>query len=229
MFYIAILALLPKYVRKNGLNIEGLLPYWNFVLFVGSCLGAGTYLFIMVRKHYGSSYYQMICDPEGEAYEGLFGFMAFAFLISKFMEFGDTIFLIAKKKPIDFLHWYHHLTVMFYTWGSVANRNSLGQWFGLINALVHSLMYYYFWRVSLRHRLSWGIVVTVFQTTQMGIGLVLLASWVHYWSAGMECGSEDPMMTVVAGIVMYGSYLFLFLRFFVKRYLSKTHKTSKTQ
>lgn len=31
-------------------------------------------------------------------------------------EFGDTWLLVLKKKPIIFLHWYHHMTVLLYSW-----------------------------------------------------------------------------------------------------------------
>uniref|UniRef100_A0A914R0T5 Elongation of very long chain fatty acids protein n=1 Tax=Parascaris equorum TaxID=6256 RepID=A0A914R0T5_PAREQ len=32
------------------------------------------------------------------------------------MEFGDTAFIVLRKRPLLFLHWYHHVTVLVYTW-----------------------------------------------------------------------------------------------------------------
>lgn len=43
---------------------------------------------------------------------------AFAFAASKVVELGDTIFLLMRKKPLIFLHWYHHAVVLIYSWNS---------------------------------------------------------------------------------------------------------------
>lgn len=34
------------------------------------------------------------------------------FVISKLVELGDTVFLWLDKKPVKFLHWFHHATVL---------------------------------------------------------------------------------------------------------------------
>ena len=33
------------------------------------------------------------------------------FAISKLVEYGDTVFLVLRKRPVTFLHWFHHTTV----------------------------------------------------------------------------------------------------------------------
>lgn len=38
------------------------------------------------------------------------------FALSKPIELLDTLFLILRKRPVIFLHWYHHVTVLLYTW-----------------------------------------------------------------------------------------------------------------
>lgn len=38
------------------------------------------------------------------------------FVFSKVPELGDTVFIILRKRPLIFLHWYHHVTVLLYTW-----------------------------------------------------------------------------------------------------------------
>ncbi|VDK55178.1 unnamed protein product [Gongylonema pulchrum] len=45
-------------------------------------------------------------------------FWACAFAASKIAELGDTIFLVMRKKPLAFLHWYHHAVVLIYSWNA---------------------------------------------------------------------------------------------------------------
>jgi hypothetical protein len=44
-------------------------------------------------------------------------------------ELGDTVFVVLRKKPLIFLHWYHHVTVLLYCWHSYASRSSAGLYF----------------------------------------------------------------------------------------------------
>lgn len=45
-----------------------------------------------------------------------FGWWSEAFMWSKAVELGDTFFLILRKRPVIFLHWYHHVSVLLFTW-----------------------------------------------------------------------------------------------------------------
>ena len=44
------------------------------------------------------------------------GFWATMFVLSKVPELGDTMFVVLRKQPLIFLHWYHHATVLVYCW-----------------------------------------------------------------------------------------------------------------
>uniref|UniRef100_A0A915AJ61 Elongation of very long chain fatty acids protein n=1 Tax=Parascaris univalens TaxID=6257 RepID=A0A915AJ61_PARUN len=45
-------------------------------------------------------------------------FWACAFALSKVAELGDTFFVVMRKKPLIFLHWYHHAVVLVYSWNA---------------------------------------------------------------------------------------------------------------
>ena len=38
------------------------------------------------------------------------------FCLSKIPELVDTALLVLQKKPVIFLHWYHHAVTLFYCW-----------------------------------------------------------------------------------------------------------------
>lgn len=52
-------------------------------------------------------------------------------------ELGDTIFVVLRKKPLIFLHWYHHVTVLLYCWHSYYEQTTYGLYFVSMNYTVH--------------------------------------------------------------------------------------------
>lgn len=65
-------------------------------------------------------------------------------MCSKMVEFGDTFFIILRKKPLIFLHWWHHITVLNAVWLTSFHWDPVGRWFGIVNLGVHALMYSYY-------------------------------------------------------------------------------------
>ena len=66
------------------------------------------------------------------------------FGLSKVPELGDTIFIILRKRPLTFLHVYHHCTVLVFSWYVGAESAQIGRWYCTMNFLIHSLMYCYY-------------------------------------------------------------------------------------
>ena len=77
-------------------------------------------------------YYDYTCYP------------CFIFTLSKAAEFGDTMLILARGRPLRFIQWYHHLLI--YTWAymsyTVPNYVvSATPIFVIVNACVHTIMY----------------------------------------------------------------------------------------
>ena len=125
---------------------------------------------------------------------------------------------------------YHHVSVLAYCW--LAMRSAFpSALFGVLNACVHSVMYYYYGRAAQGARLRFAKFITVIQLSQMVAGLALNVTFVALYALpgggvcdGGEKVREDGTMLFVLGCTaaMYASYLLLFAQFYVQRYASKT-------
>ncbi|OXB71839.1 UNVERIFIED_CONTAM: hypothetical protein H355_005421 [Colinus virginianus] len=138
------------------------------------------------------------------------------FTLSKAIEYGDTVLLALKKKPLIFLHLYHHVTVTLYCWHAQLVRVSVGHYFAFINLGIHAWMYLYYGLAVLfpRHPVlrSWRPLITVSQILQMCVGLCVAA---YALTQGLPA---DEHFNAAVAVAMYISYAFLFVRFFLDSY-----------
>lgn len=157
------------------------------------------------------------------------GFWTWLFVLSKLPELGDTIFIVLRKQPLIFLHWYHHITVLIYSWFSYTEYTSSARWFIVMNYCVHSVMYsYYALRAARYHPPRFiSMLITSLQLTQMIIGCAI-----NVWAQGFlrahgpqSCNISQTNINL--SIAMYFSYFVLFARFFYKTYLSPDGKKSR--
>jgi len=149
------------------------------------------------------------------------GFWNWMFTLSKVPELGDTVFIVLRKQPLIFLHWYHHVTVLLYTWYSYSDYIATARWFVCMNYLVHSIMYSYYALKALRFRVPRFVAmfITTAQLAQMVMG-----SAVNIWAyqvkqAGNECHVSYENIKI--SLIMYTSYFVLFAHFFRRAYMKK--------
>ncbi|XP_041830583.1 elongation of very long chain fatty acids protein 6-like isoform X2 [Melanotaenia boesemani] len=215
--------------ERPKLNLRRPLALWSLSLAVFSIIGAvrtGSYM-LHVLTH--GSFKESVCD--NSFYRApITKFWAYAFAISKAPELGDTMFIILRKQRLIFLHWYHHITVLLYSWYSYKDQVAGGSWFMTMNYMVHSLMYtYYAARAAgLRVPRPCAMIITVAQILQMAMGLAVLGL-VYLWMHEVRCPSN--MGNITWGSLMYLSYLVLFALFFYNSYLkdSSRDKGSKAE
>jgi elongation of very long chain fatty acids protein 6 len=136
-------------------------------------------------------------------------------------ELLDTFFIVVHKKPLIFLHWYHHITVLLYCWHSYVTHTPSGIFFAQMNYGVHSVMYFYYFLMAIKIKPPWAMMVTVLQISQMFVGVALtVLNFIFVGSENCVISHSNNL----AAFLMYGSYLFLFLQFFISRYLVKSKK-----
>jgi elongation of very long chain fatty acids protein 6 len=199
------------------------LVYWNLFLCLFSFAGAlRTVPDLMYRLGSSETLGETICtDPSTSWGVGATGLWVMLFIFSKVPELVDTAFIVLRKRPLLFLHWYHHVTVLLYCWHSYATEASQALYFVAMNYSVHAIMYGYYCLMALKIKPPVPpVVITAAQISQMLVGVVVqVAASVKYFTGAEGCHVNG--WNVFWGGMMYGSYLFLFSQFALRRYLAK--------
>jgi len=208
--------------------LNWLLRYWNlFLTFLSvvMLLGIGISLF---KFNIRAGLFEAVCDSRGERWNGEILFYLVIFAFSKFGELFDTFFLIVRRRPVSFLHWYHHCTVLAYTWFAILVQFSPGNYFSVVNCFVHCIMYWYYYRRACGVYLSYDKFITMIQMLQMILGVIVTAVWtVLHLRDPATCPCRAPWVAIASGTVMYASYFYLFYIFFTKRYQAKGKAVAK--
>ena len=213
---------------RKPLELRGPLFLWNLLLTVFSVIST---LRLVPHIFYGlwlndSSYF--FCRNAYDAFaRGPSGLWANLFVYSKFIELIDTVFLVLRKKPVSFLHWFHHATVLMYCWHALQYQMTTGVFFAAINSVVHSVMYAYYTIAAVTRPPKWGMFVTIIQIVQMFIGMFITAY--HYYLLSHIPNCNGSYVNLTAASIMYTAYMLLFVQFFVSRYFRKVSSDRKVE
>jgi elongation of very long chain fatty acids protein 6 len=140
----------PKYMKnKKPYNLRKPLQYWNLFMTIISTWGMLRVIphIVLYISHVG--FKNSFCFPPAIGFgHGALGFWSAVFIYSKvleslnsqsilfelqFIELIDTVFLILRKRPLTFLHWYHHLTVLGFSWHAFIVEQPVGIYFCAMN------------------------------------------------------------------------------------------------
>lgn len=208
---------------KKAMDLRGALAGWNVALAVFSFCGAARTLPALVYNATAFPFRRSLCHAAADDWgRGPSGLWVQLFILSKFAELLDTFFIVARKKRLLFLHWYHHLTVLLYCWHSYATEAPHALYFVAMNYAVHAVMYAYYALMALESKPDWfpPECVTSAQILQMVVGI-----FVQTAAFRADCGVDRS--NLVAGALMYCSYLALFVKFALDRFFWPRAKRSE--
>jgi len=213
--------------NRQPFQLRGALTCWNVSLAIFSIMGAARTLPEFIHTFSTQGFYHSLCIPSFIERDRVSGFWTWMFVISKVPELGDTVFIVLRKQPLIFLHWYHHVTVLIYCWYSFSEYTAPARWFIVMNFIVHSMMYTYYAFRALRYRVpKWiAMVITSSQLVQMVIGCIVNYMAYQFKQNGMECGVSNTNLKL--SLIMYTSYFVLFARFFYNTYFCNTKGKSE--
>lgn len=228
IMYMVFVFQMPDYMKsRNPMPLRLLWTLWNLLLSVFSCIGATRTVPVMLETLDKKGFRYTVCTDPFEWYsDGPVGLWVGLFIFSKIPELFDTVFLILQKKPVIFLHWFHHVTVLVYCWHAFHNTVGPGLWFAAMNYSVHSVMYFYYFLMSLRNNIirrickMFAILITTVQLLQMVVGGAVTfmgAYWTYH--EGFENCHVDPA-NYKLGLAMYFSYFILFAVLFWNLYIA---------
>ncbi|KAK0233090.1 ELO family [Armillaria fumosa] len=154
--------------------------------------------------------------------------MEFYYMINyyfKYLELIDTVFLAFKKKPLAFLHVFHHSATALLCYSQLNGRTSISWTVISLNLTVHVLMYYYYYATAGGKKIWWKKYLTLMQIIQFVIDLFLVyfGTYQHFVFArrkdlphfGNCAGAESAALF---GCGLLTSYLFLFINFYFQTY-----------
>jgi len=171
----------------------------------------------------GGSLQAIFCDPEGTTTHGAINFWTYVFYLSKFYELIDTVLMVAKRRPLTFLHVYHHIITLALVYVALCDKMAL-QWVAVItNGYIHVLMYYYYAQSARGVTVSWKKYLTLLQITQFVLDLVIPQTYLYYlYGAQVTCSGSETVLWFGEGVIL--SFLILFIQFYSSTYKSEKKK-----
>ncbi|KAL2101701.1 hypothetical protein ACEWY4_003462 [Coilia grayii] len=163
-----------------------------------------------------------LCDPSSSPQALRMVRAAWMFYFSKYVELLDTVFFVLRKKhsQITFLHIFHH-SFMPWTWWwgiTLTPVGGMGSFHAMVNAVVHVIMYTYYWLSAAGPRfqryLWWKKYMTAIQLTQF----VLVSVHISQYYFMEKCDYQVPVFIHL--IWIYGTFFFvLFSNFWFQAYI----------
>jgi len=149
----------------------------------------------------------------------------------KYLHLLDTVFLSLKKKPIQFLHIFHHsgsALLGYYHLNTQPSRRAAGSWIIVtLNLAEHVVMYYYYYVTSNGVKIWWKKHLTFVQIAQFMIDIVVICHGLYSHMAATyfpdtlpyldDCDVGD-LNIAISSVALLSGYLILFLNFYLRTY-----------
>jgi len=220
IMYLSAVFGLQRYMRdRPPLKMKSATLIHNiFLCLLSAAMCIGTLVELGIRWN-NEGFFCIVCDRNKTAMQGRLAVWMYIFYLSKYYELLDTVIMVLKKRPLNFLHVYHHCVVMPLFWVYM-QTDMIVHWILVVaNSLVHVFMYYYYAASTLGYTVWWKKYITMMQIVQFVIDLT--ATWpfpVFYYSSQ---GCSGSMRAWIFGQLVGFSFFKLFSDFYRRSYKAK--------
>lgn len=220
----------PRHMRdRPAYDLKAWLQVHNFIQ-----VALSGYVIYEACAAGWATHYSLLCQPVEKGSEPgsdamRMAAVVYVYFISKFIEFIDTFFFVARKKfnQVSFLHVTHHGIMPLFAFALTrwlpGGHESFG---GLLNSVVHFIMYSYYFVAALGPKyqkyLWWKRYLTTFQMIQFVT--ILTRSLIVVFGI-VECDYPWQFSLLSAAIMIV--FLVLFANFYIQSYLVKKPASSK--
>ncbi|GMR45028.1 hypothetical protein PMAYCL1PPCAC_15223, partial [Pristionchus mayeri] len=222
MYLMAVFILKQFMNKRTPFTLDLPIRLWNITIAVlsGVCAAGMTEEFFTTLTQKGVNV--ALCSSSNTFFHGSTGYYLWMYHIIRLFEFTDTLFIILRKQPLLFIHWYHHALTLYVSWFSYARPSPLSRFGIYANSIIHTVMYTYFFLRASKVRLHplFAKVITAAQILQFVLVFWSIAQpTVMKFALGMECELDSEML--FWSWFMDISYLYLFIDFYRSKYSEK--------
>ncbi|KAJ3417002.1 hypothetical protein HDV05_007484 [Chytridiales sp. JEL 0842] len=223
LYFVAVVGLKIYMRNRPPFKLKWITAIHNIILCLwslGMCLSAAVEIY---KRATALGVDEVFCTVDTKNLKGPLFFTLYTYYISKFYELLDTVILVLKKKPLIFLHWYHHAIVilMVWTWLEFGILYaSLGMF---ANTLIHVFMYYYYYASSLGQNVWYKRYITTGQIIQFMTSFALCVPYLYFHFKKGCSGWEAFLFSMTIN----GTFLLLFIDFYRRSYLTKKKADAK--
>ncbi|CAN8095821.1 unnamed protein product [Discula destructiva] len=214
-----------EYMRtRDPFVLKKLFLVHNFILTAVSAVLLALFVEQILPTVVRKGIFFAICDYDGGWTQPLVVLYYLNYL-TKYLELLDTVFLFLKKKPLTFLHCYHHGATAVLCYTQLIGSTAVSWVVISLNLTVHVLMYWYYFQSARGVRCWWKEWVTRLQIIQfiIDLGFVYFASYTYFvstykphWPNAGKCAGEE--FAAFSGMGVLTSYLVLFISFYIATY-----------
>ncbi|KAL4793752.1 GNS1/SUR4 family-domain-containing protein [Aspergillus venezuelensis] len=223
-YYIVILGGRQLMKDRPAFKLQTPFIIHNFILTAISGILLALFVEQILPTLFQDGVLHAICDARGGWTDELV-LLYYLNYLTKYLELADTVFLVLKKKPLTFLHTYHHGATALLCYVELVGRTSVS-WVPItLNLTVHVVMYWYYFQSARGIKIWWKQYITILQIAQfvVDIGFIYFASYTYFastyfpWAPNKgHCMGEE--YAAGCGVFIISSYLLLFISFYLTTY-----------